>query len=517
MACFTPVMAFAAPGALRLPRLRQRVLCVRPRALRRAGRPGVVRMAAVPGKVPAARAREEGALPRQYTVWRWRVFVSMVVAYSIYYVTRFSFPFAAPMMQTSLGLSLQEVGIISSCFPIVYGVAKLFGGVVADLGSPRIILAGGLMLAALCNLLFGLGSSVPYFAVIWALNGVVSSVGFPCCAKLMSVWYAAEERGKYWGLCNMALNFGGAASPIIVGTAASMLGWRFGLFVPALIAFVVAILAYIFVRDSPRDAGLPPIAALPSDFDPLPAEAKVEDSEKKDSRMGSAISAFRAQLIDGVLSERAVWNLGAAYFFVYIIRQGLTSWSVFYLMQARGVTTLAEAAMRVSGLELGGLLGSITSGWLSDVFITRNPTKGVIGQRVRVILIYLLITVMAIAGFYFVPITTAWLPVQWLLFAVVGLGLYGPQLLVGLSGAECVNRRFAGTSNGFVGFLAYIGAALAGYPLSICVKHLGWNSLFVVLLVCCALIALLVTPLLNKRSYEQNAAEAANRRRHANS
>jgi hypothetical protein len=39
-------------------------------------------------------------------------------------------------MKSALNLSLNDIGIISSVFPAVYGVAKLFGGVIADVNSP---------------------------------------------------------------------------------------------------------------------------------------------------------------------------------------------------------------------------------------------------------------------------------------------------------------------------------------------------------------------------------------------
>jgi sugar phosphate permease len=42
--------------------------------------------------------------------------------------------------------------------------------------------------------------------------------------------------------------------------------------------------------------------------------------------------------------------------------QGVTSWFVFYLIKEKGVADAAQAAVRVSGLELGGLVGSLIAG-----------------------------------------------------------------------------------------------------------------------------------------------------------
>ena len=43
-----------------------------------------------------------------------------------------------------------------------------------------------------------------------------------------------------------------------------------------------------------------------------------------------------------------------------------------------------NAAFRVSGMELGGLFGSLLAGRISDALIARNPKGGNVGKRVQV-------------------------------------------------------------------------------------------------------------------------------------
>ena len=52
-------------------------------------------------------------------------------------------------------------------------------------------------------------------------------------------------------------------------------------------------------------------------------------------------------------------------------------------MQAKGVTDAGNAAFRVSGMELGGLFGSLLAGRISDALIARNPKGGNVGKRVQ--------------------------------------------------------------------------------------------------------------------------------------
>lgn len=73
-----------------------------------------------------------------------------------------------------------------------------------------------------------------------------------------------------------------------------------------------------------------------------------------------------------------------------------------------------------------------------------------------------------LATFYFTPAGITWL--QWLIVFMIGFFLYGPQMLIGLCGAELVGPESVGASEGFLGWVAYLGAANAGIPLSIIVK-----------------------------------------------
>lgn len=67
-----------------------------------------------------------------------------------------------------------------------------------------------------------------------------------------------------------------------------------------------------------------------------------------------------------------------------------------------------QAAVRVSGLELGGLFGSLIAGRWSDSLIAKGGgKKGNVGQRVKVGVVYVIIV-----SLHAVACLIAWL--QWL-------------------------------------------------------------------------------------------------------
>ena len=420
------------------------------------------------------------------------VFTSILLGYSCYYLTRNSLTFTAPAMvaSPSLGLDITSIGVITSIFPLCYGCSKFVSGVVGDMLSPSIMLGGGLIATGVVNVAFGFSDALPLFCLLWAMNGILQGFGAPSCAKILTSWFAAKERGTYWGMWNIAHNLGGFAAPILAGTAARTFGWNWGLWAPGLIAIVVGLVIVVTLRDSPEERGFPAV-------EPEASKSLQMPSPEEKRKSGSPLVQ---NLIHNVLSNPFIWGLAFTYFCVYVVRQGITSWSVFYLIKEKGVMDAGAAAVRVSGLELGGLLGSLVAGKLSDWYIT-NTSGGAVGKRIQVVICYLFGVATMLVAFKAVP--SGFATAQAMIVFMIGFFLYGPQMLIGLCGAEIVGRRSVGASEGFLGWVAYLGAANAGVPLSLLVQQYGWGAFFAALLSACGVGMLLLLPLIGAQSYTQ--------------
>ena len=440
----------------------------------------------------------------QFLRHRVGVFLSILVGYACYYLTRNSLTFTAPVMVATpeLGLTITSIGFITSIFPLCYGCSKFVSGVVGDLLSPAVMLGLGLLLTGSVNLAFGASSTLPLFCALWAANGILQGWGAPACAKILTAWFATKERGTYWGMWNIAHNLGGFTAPILAGSAARALGWRWGLWAPGLIGCVVGVLILLTLKDSPEAAGFPPVEDPKKVAEAKQAkQAAVDDGEPKLSLLEN--------LQRNVLSNPFIWGLALTYFCVYIVRQGITSWSVFYLIKEKGVADAGAAALRVSGLEVGGLLGSLLAGRLSDAAIAAGGPGGAVGKRVKVVVFYLVGVTVTLLAFRATPPGVAWL--QSLTVFLIGFFLYGPQMLIGLCGAEIVGRKSVGASEGFLGWVAYLGAANAGVPLSMLVQLYGWDAFFAAMVGASLLAILLLVPLLNAKSFVQREEAKAKR------
>lgn len=161
------------------------------------------------------------------------------------------------------------------------------------------------------------------------------------------------------------------------------------------------------------------------------------------------------------------------------------------------------------GLELGGLLGGTLSGVLSDRAIKAaksNPKVGLVGRRVQIVMTYTALCIGVLLGLKAVPAGAASL--QWLVIAALGFTIYGPQMLIGLCGAELISPKSVGASQGILGLISYMGAAGAGIPLSFLQARYGWNGYFTAMIGACVVSLLLLLPLANAKSYVQAEREA---------
>lgn len=141
---------------------------------------------------------------------------------------------------------------------------------------------------------------------------------------------------------------------------------------PGLIGCVIGLFVLAAVRDKPADLGYPPVDA--------PAATSAAAQDKPRSSGGNMMSA-----LSSVLKLPSIWALAFTYFFIYVVRQGVTSWLVFYLMAEKGAADAGSAALTVSGLELGGLAGSTVAGFLSDRAIRgAKAGSGLVGKRIKV-------------------------------------------------------------------------------------------------------------------------------------
>lgn len=422
----------------------------------------------------------------EYKYWRQRIFYSMLIGYALYYFTRRSFTFAMPGLIADLGFAKSELGILGSVLAISYGMSKFISGILADQSNPRYFIALGLFLTGICNICFGFSSSLWMFIIFWGANGFFQGFGWPACTRSLTHWYSHSERGSWWSSVSVAHNLGAFITPWVVGICLQYFGWRAGMFVPGVVCLAGSFFLINRLRDTPQSLGLPAIEKFRNDY---PTRSSASEEQELSTR----------QLLKDVLSNKYIWLLAFAYFFLYVLRMGISDWTALFLYEVKGYGALGSSGTS-SLFEAGGFCGCLIAGWSSDKIFG--------AKRGPVCVLFSMGILCSVLLFWMVP--PGYVSLDWITIFLMGFTVFGPQMLIGMCASELCHKKAAATANGFVGWIAYIGAAVAGYPMGFVIDKMGWSGAFFVLLCCSVILLLLLLPVwgVTRATVEQSESSA---------
>jgi OPA family sugar phosphate sensor protein UhpC-like MFS transporter len=415
---------------------------------------------------------DQTEVQEKYNFWRMRIFYSIYIGYVFYYLTRKCLAFAMPTLMHELGYDKTQLGILATALTFSYGISKFVSGIIADQSNPRYFMATGLIASGLCSILFGCSSSLPVFILLWSLNGWMQGCGWPSCTRLLAHWYSKSERGRWWSLFATSQNLGGAITPFIAAFCAQQYGWRGAMIVPGVLALLGGLFLINRLRDTPQSLGLPPIERFRFD--------KAEEPETDQERELTP----KEILFNYVLRNPYLWMLGIGYFFIYLIRQGISDWTVLYLIETKGYSQIGAGTI-LFWFEVGGILGGLVAGWASDRLFS--------GNRGPINVIFCLLNGIAI---WAIKNNTIISPAfDAILLFTAGFLLFGPLILVGIAAVELTHKKAAATASGFIGWISYLGAAASGYPLSLVTQWLGWEGFFTTLTISALITTVLLLPM----------------------
>ena len=189
-------------------------------------------------------------------------------------------------------------------------------------------------------------------------------------------------------------------------------------------------------------------------------------------------------LVNHVFTNKYIWLLGAAYFFVYFARTAMNDWTPMYLIETRNYSMLQANGM-TTAIEIGGFFGNLAAGWASDRLFG--------ARRGPVNIIFSLGIVLGVMLFTLVPVGAAWQ--EGMSLALIGFMIFGPQMLIGVAAVELAHKNAIATTSGFVSCISYLGAAVAGYPLGIIIQEFGWSGHFSTILIASIMAALFLLPM----------------------
>jgi OPA family glycerol-3-phosphate transporter-like MFS transporter/OPA family sugar phosphate sensor protein UhpC-like MFS transporter len=412
-----------------------------------------------PDPPAAVQLTDPAEIRRTYRRYRVRVLLWATVGYALFYFVRKNLSIAMPVMSKTLGIGKPQLGMFLTLHGVLYGVSKFANGFLGDRANARTFLAAGLILSALCNIFFGVSSTVIIFGLAWTLNGWFQGMGSPPCSRLMSHWFPRKQLATKMSIWNTSHSIGTIAVVVFCGYLAEY-SWRLCFFIPAALAISVAVVILLRLPDTPVSVGLPDVEGTEqSSGDHRPTDDITDETQSP--------AAFRNFVRRHVFGNPWIWLLGLANFFVYTVRYSLLDWGPTLLNEAKGIK-LSNAGWMMAAYEGSGMLGMLVAGWITDRVFG--------GRGSRTCLVWMLGCIGATLLLWRYPGKSV--PAYTTILCLAGFFIYGPQALVGIHAANLATKRAAATAIGLTGLFGYASTILSGWGLGLIVETYGWERGF---------------------------------------
>jgi OPA family glycerol-3-phosphate transporter-like MFS transporter len=361
------------------------------------------------------------------------------LTYAFLYMGRYNLNAA----KNALGVLMtkQDFADIFAVGTLVYGCSFVLNGPLTDrLGGRATILisAAG---AAVCNAAMGLVVATgntehlrETFMVLYAANMYFQSFGAVSIVKVNAHWFHVRERGTFGGifgiLISLGLFFAYDGGKLI--TEHMPFEWLF--FLPAAILVLFFVLSWLFVRDTPSDAGHP-------DFDLGDA------SRPDDGRVESPV-----QVIWRIVSHPIILTIALVELCSGFLRQAILQWGREF---GKGVGLADSFVFDNWGVVscIAGITGGMFAGAISDhIFQSRR------GPVASVLYMIMLAGAIAIVPLFAIPAAIPWV-IAFMSMAIIGV--HG--MLSGTASADFGGRKNTGVAVGIIDGFVYVGSTIQSF------------------------------------------------------
>lgn len=156
-----------------------------------------------------------------------------------------------PMLQKSMHLTGSTMGMLVSVFAITQLITSPISGYLSDRMGRKKIIATGMFIFSISELIFGLGHTIEWLYFSRAIGGIAAALIMPSVTAYVADITTFEERPKAMGLVSAAISGGFIIGPGVGGFIAHF-GMRVPFFAASALALVGGILAIIVLKEPER-------------------------------------------------------------------------------------------------------------------------------------------------------------------------------------------------------------------------------------------------------------------------
>ncbi|RAK58941.1 hypothetical protein DJ021_03555 [Phenylobacterium hankyongense] len=326
-----------------------------------------------------------------------------------------------PQIRDEFHLTPTGLALVTSVFFWVYAGAAFLTSLLGDRVPRSQVILGGIIFWSLATGLVSFSTGFAMLIGVRALVSVGEATYYPSATALISDWHPNRTRGRALSIHQTGVFAGAGLGSLAAGMIADRMGWRAPFLIFAAAGFVVALLLWRFLRDSP-------------------------------SRQAQQAHVTEVKPLRTVLAIRPALVLCGVFFLANAASNGVTVWAPTFVHDLLGINLAQSALWGSATINIAGFVFVPLGGILADTLAARS----------RIGRFYTLAIGLALAAVLLLPLlvaNSAMMVGLVLLASSAGKGLFDGCIYAAMH--DVVPPQARATAVGLMTMTGFVGAGLA--------------------------------------------------------
>ena len=371
----------------------------------------------------------------------------MMFIYFVSYVTRLSYSSVIVEMTSATGLSKTELSVAVTASFFSYAVGQVISGMLGDKIHPKKLIAGGLAVAVMTNLIIPFCKVPALLAVVWGINGAAQAFMWPPMVKLLTFHLTPEGYSHAAAIVSYGSSLGTVAVYLAAPAILSAVKDYRAVFAFSAIVGIISIPVWLI---------LCPSAAISP-------QKKAENGEKRKSILSYIITPAMLMVMLSIA-------------FQGFIRDGITTWMPTFVSETfnmgSSVSILSGVIIPFFCILCIRISELVYSKWLKNPLVCAAFFFAVSAASCAVLM----------AAGSLSPII-AIISMGMICGSIYGVNFALISILPGMF-SEC---GCASTASGILNACTYVGSTLSSFGIAAVSEKAGWGAAEILWLVCAIL------------------------------
>ncbi len=360
------------------------------------------------------------------------------LVYFTSYITRINYGAAIVEIVNFMGISSSVAGIAVTCSFVSYGVGQLISGFLGDRINPKLLVAIGLIITAISNIMVALVGSIYAIIVIWTINGFAQSLMWPPLVKIMTQFLSAEQYKKGCALVTISASVATIFIYLFVPACIAVYNFKLIFILSAIFAVVTCIIWWINVRN---------LVVVCNESSKIINESKTP--------------------IMKIITSTGLLPIMFVIVLQGLLRDGITTWMPTFINETFKLST-SSSILTTTILPIFGIASIILTTIINKKVKNEIALSALIWGLALVSSVILLVSLNSI--------TISIIAMSLITACMHGINL----LLIGNLPAKFLKYGKVSFASGLLNSCTYIGSALSAYGIARLTEMFGWNVTIIV-------------------------------------